>query len=230
LDYSVQAVKAGHVELGVVRLPYYDEEKRRYRVAKVDLGAIDVEAKPASKNSAQPSSPPEISEVPIELSPRRKLEAIPQEPRRVPPWAWMIVLLSPLGALVVRAIGAGVSSLSVRREKRAKRDARHHLDLAQAEIAQGNSQAALSSLERALFAGVFEATSVRARGILRESLSGELQNAGLPKSLCERVTRQLGDLEAARYGQGTRDTAELAATANELVAELHKFRSVRRKS
>ena len=68
--YVARLHKDGPVDLGEVRLPYFDPDKRAYAVARASLGIVDVK-KGVAKDAGAPDELPPLSDMPKE---RRALE------------------------------------------------------------------------------------------------------------------------------------------------------------
>lgn len=221
LDFSVKIVESGTVDLGEVRLPYYDARAKRYRVASADLGQVTVE--PSATAPAPTPSPGTILDLATPLAPRPQLGPVATKDSVVPAWAWWTILGMPFSVLLARG-SARVSNVVLTRARSPKsQGATGHLTAARAQFQTGHVSEGLGELERALISAIFDATGLRARGILKSDLAKELHQAGLPENLSGEVALLLEELETARYAPTTTGGKEMAAQAEQVVRQLFRL-------
>jgi hypothetical protein len=128
----------------------------------------------------------------------------------------------PLGVLVTQFARGRV--LTLVRRRRARRSAlsertQNELNRAKQLIAERDDDGTVSALERAIFLGVEAATSVKARAVLRESLTETLTHAGLDTTASRAVVTLLHDLETWRFARRG-DVQELMARTRQVVGSL----------
>lgn len=232
-SYVVRLVSPGHVELGEMKLPFWDAERRHYDVARAALGAIDV--KPGEHPADAPSEKPE-EPLPALLAPRPKLGEPGPKPLHLAdtPWFWLVLAGGPLGILLV---GSGLSmGRRVQQKLQAQRQAAETLASeslrdAQNALRQKDDAAAAGSVERALFLAIEAATGLRARAVLKERLQSELELAGLPPELSLETADVLRACDELRFLAGSQPgAAPLVERAGRLLPQLTKLAGKRRGS
>jgi hypothetical protein len=104
LSYVVRVQQPGRIELGELSLPFWDPERDSYRVARAQLGAIEVKPNPKAAKSALPPDADRLAGI---VGVRKSLGAAaePRRPWSDSAWYWLVLLLAPLG-VVVAAGGA----------------------------------------------------------------------------------------------------------------------------
>jgi hypothetical protein len=95
--------------------------------------------------------------------------------------------------------------------------------LAKAESARDRSRVA-SAAEKAVFAAIERATTIRGRGLLKADLARVLAEASVPATLAERTARVLERCDGLRFAGEDEDVASLAADARGVVSELGRLR------
>ena len=73
-NYVVKLKDAGHIDLGEIKLPYWDPKRRTYAVARAKLGAVDVAPSLQAKPVASAPNDKAAAD-PLALRPRRALTA-----------------------------------------------------------------------------------------------------------------------------------------------------------
>jgi hypothetical protein len=224
--YVARLEQSGKIELGTLRLPYWDLERHSYAVAKAELGAVEVApARPGdSPDPAGPTDP--LKEV---LVPRVRLGA---PAVRVGswgdlPWFWGALAAGPASVLLLRGGLKGGRALVARWRAR-KKSLEHRVSVALADAKRADAAqdlaGAANALERALYLAIENATGLRARGLLRGELEARLEAEGLPRALGQALHGLLQDCDALRYtgsrGEAGSDWVERAEKA---VAELSRF-------
>jgi hypothetical protein len=201
LKIALLLKEAGHVELGAVRLPFYDAAARTYREASAELGAIDVEPSAFSKKPAPlPAGPDKPSERHFE--PRTSLgQSTPAEPGAFLPRSWALLFVPPLLAVLAALVGRLLRQLAARRlvRRNAAPSAKESLSAAHKSAEQGDLPATLRELERALYEGLERISGLKGRGVLRQHLAQAAREAGLAAELSEKVGTAALALEALRY-------------------------------
>ncbi len=218
--WAVRAKKAGEIDLGELRLPYYDPERRRYEAATAALGVIEVlpnaEVERAQEIEQQRSAAGG-------LTPRSELGDFPS-PRGW--WTdaasfWWILFGVPLSIPLLAGVGGGVRLL-LTQWRRGAGGARErvtvHLKAAATQRESGDTAGAASSYERAIYEAIEGATGVKGRGLLLDELPAHLQDHGLDSARAEKLAQLLEALQTLRFtGQGDAvalgDECEAAARA-----------------
>jgi hypothetical protein len=234
--YVVRVKDRGRVRLGKVELPYWDPAAKRYQVASVDLGTIDVTpAEPAAPGTAGSAAPGDAAAAgdPFAALAGPRLALATFAPRISAPleaggrfWG---LLVAPPG--LVGLFFAGSAALRRLRERRALRKndaetlaARALADAARAE-ARGDTKELAAALERALHAALERASGLKSRGVLLDDLPGELTRRGLDRALGDRSRDALAACEAIRFDPGGAGSAkDLGARTRTLVSELGRQR------
>lgn len=201
--YLVRPRTAGNIDLGTIALPFYNPEKPGYEVAKVALGKVTVApskaAAPADSAAAEPQDPFRT------VGPLREKRGAPSVDGR--PWTdsslfWILLFGAPLSVVAFSWADRAVRAAAARMRQRGdspERGIEQALAQAHAASAGQESQAMMSSLERALYLAIERATGVRARGVLLEELPSKLEQAGLERALGTEAQSVLSLLERARF-------------------------------
>lgn len=224
-SYLVRLERPGEIELGTLRVSFYNPQRGRYETARVELGKVHVGAAPPADPGAPPAEAtagPRLSDL---VSFRDQLDG----PRAPMYWAdrgafWWLLGLGP--ALVAALAAALALSQRVRRglERRESSRATHAqraLSEGREALAAGELGKVASAEERALYTAIEHATGLKVRAVLRADLERTLGAAGLPSELCRRATGLLeraGQLRLA--GADTALAQSLAADVEALVKVL----------
>ncbi|MDB4936232.1 MAG: BatD [Labilithrix sp.] len=198
-SYVVRVHKEGAVDLGEVRLPYYDADKRAYSVARATLGIVNVASGPARDAGADT---PEVvlGGMPKE---RRVLEGPhAQSYLAERSFYWVALFGSPLAC----AFALGAHGLLGRwREKRAnaapsaERIAKTRRAEADDACRGDDGKAAIGAIARAIEADVLAKTGVNLRGADTSTLKSELEAAGVTSARAKGVLAILRECEDARF-------------------------------
>jgi len=227
--YVVRVKESGKVDLGEVRLPFWDPSTGHYQEAKAALGTIDVTAKlpaidPATKQPVDAPAPDPFAALP---SPRAALGAYtsPSATALDGRALWFLLAAPPLFVGTVSA-GARAARKAKARRALAKSTpatlAQVALQEARKAEANGDVGALAASLTRAIHFAVEGATGLRSRGVLVADLPAELEQRGLSAELGEEIAGALAACEAVRFDPSgeARTRQDLAARVRALVAEL----------
>ncbi len=225
--YAVRVLEQGEVELGWVELPYFDPDKREYRIARAALGKVKVTPKAGAEKAPEPTNAPEGD--PFATMPKGRLALGEFEPARThapalaPLFGWMlgpsfaVVLLGYAGRWIRRA-----------RDRMAARSSEpeHLARRALGELKDAVDAASVAAIaERAVHHAIEAATTLKSRGILLENLQRELVARGLSGALAERIEAVLDACAILRFkpGASAADAADLERDAAALVADLLRF-------
>jgi len=198
-SYVVRVHKEGAVDLGEVRLPYYDADKRAYAVARATVGIVNVAAG-AAKDAGVDQPEVVLAGMPKE---RRGLEGVhPESYVTERPLYWAALFGSPLMcALVLGASGAAFRW----RERRAAASpsAAHVAKTRRAEADEAcrgsDGAAAIGAIARAIEADVLARTGVNLRGAAGATGKKELEDAGVSSANAECVVAVLHRCEDMRF-------------------------------
>lgn len=211
-SYVVRLHKEGAVDLGEVRLPYYDPDKRTYAVARATIGIVNVA--PGEARDAGADTPEVVlAGMPKE---RRVLEAPrPQVFLAERGLFWAALFGSPLAcALALGAQGA----LGRWREKRAAaapspdRVAKTRRAEADDACRADDGAAAMGAIARAVEAEVLARTDVNLRGAASDTVKGELTDAGVDGDKADAILAILRACEDARFSPDGVDIESARAT------------------
>lgn len=210
-QYVVRLNKDGAVDLGEIRLPYWDPQARAYSVARANLGIVQV-----SRSSGRDAGP-EIAEQVLPGMPatRTALEGRREEMFVTErPLYWVMLFGSPL--LCVAVISLGDAARRVR-EKRAnaapspERIARERSAEAEAAMKGDDGKAAVAAVLRALEAELLARTGVNVRGTSKEGALRELVDVGVEERDARKAIDLISTCEDARFSP----SALAVATARE---------------
>jgi hypothetical protein len=245
--YVVRVKESGKVPLGSVELPYWDPATKKYEVARVDLGALDVNpvTKVVDPKAPLPEPDPVAANPFAALGgPRMALGAFAAP--RAPRWGegqllWLLIGAPPL------LVGLRFAALSSARRLRARRAsvrespsalAAQAIRAAEEAEASGDRKALAGAIERALHLAIEAATGLKSRGVLLADLPDELSAQGISRELGEEIQAALAACESLRFEpvsegapQGSAapsaggSAGELSARGRRLVSELQRIKA-----
>jgi hypothetical protein len=225
--YVVELQSPGEVDLGELRLPYYDPALRRYEVARAALGTVRVT--PSTLPSASPSKEPSRDLLSELLVVRPKLGAPAEKPLRPGehPWYWMLLAAGPVGFVLTAStlrLGRRVRDRWRKRRNDPGRLPAKLLRQAHELERQGRAEEAIGPAERAIFLAIEQATGLRARGVLRSELVAELAQRGVSEPLGQQLAELLERCEAARFTVARQEGPSLASRTEAALSELRGLR------
>ncbi|MBX3191320.1 MAG: BatD family protein [Labilithrix sp.] len=206
-SYVVRLHKPGEIDLGEVRLPYFDADKRAYGIARATLGIVTV-ADGVAKDAGVEEAEPVLAAMPKE---RRVLEgSTPHAYLSERPHFWMALFGSPLAcAFVVSAHGLFRRA----RERRAAqspspgRIARERRAEADAACRGDDGAVAMGAVARAIEADVVARAGVNLRGATGETAIAELTDEGVAADDARAIVDVLRACEDARFSPDGVDVA-----------------------
>lgn len=209
-SYVVRIHKDGAVDLGEVRLPYFDPTTRTYAIARASLGIVQV-TKAADRDAL-----PEVAEPLLPNLPkvRTALEGKREETFLTErPIYWGAIFGSPLASVGGIVLGGALRKLRERRASAAPsptRVARERRAEAEAAVKRTDGQAAVAAIARALEAAVLATTGINIRGTSSDGALRELEDAGVPETTAKATLKLLSECEDARFSPSgvTPETAE----------------------
>ena len=198
-SYVVRLHKDGALDLGEVRLPFYDAQKGSYAVARATLGIVNVSA-----GSARDAG---IEEPEVVLGGMPKERRVLEAPRAQTylserPTYWAALFGCPLAC----ALALGAHGLFGRmRERRASavpspdRVAKERRAEADAAVRGDDGKAAMGAVARSVEAAVLLKTGVNLRGAASDTSKGELEEAGVSEDDAAQVMSIMRACEDARF-------------------------------
>ncbi len=198
-SYVVRIHREGAIDLGEIKLPFYDAQKGTYAIAKATLGIVNVAAGPGRDAGADP---PEVV-----LAGMPKERTVLEGPRASTylaerPVYWAALFGSPL----VVAIALGAQGLFGRmREKRAAaspsldRLAKERRSEAESAVRGDDGKAAMGAVARAVEAVVLAGTGVNLRGVASDTSKGELEESGVSDADAQEIAAIMRACEDARF-------------------------------
>ncbi len=224
-SYVVRIQKDGAVDLGEIRLPYFDPTTRTYGVARAGLGIVDV-AKGAMRDAGAEVAEPLLPGLPKE---RRTLEGMRERSFLTErPSTWAIVFGAPLAcALAIGAHGLVRRARDRRASAAPSNDAvaRDRLREAEGALRGTDGPAAVSAIARSLESAVLAETSVNIRGTASESAVRELVDAGVAADAAHEVAAVLRACEDARFSPDGVSIEEARALWRRVESVLARIRS-----
>lgn len=227
--YVVRVLETGTVDLGVLELPYWDPEAKRYQVARATLGNVYVtpSTKPAplpTASAAAADAPGETDPLATLPSPRAELAPFaPPSTSLVPGSLLWLFLFAPPALVGLSAVGSRALRRLGERRRTAAESAGARAEAALDEASRASGGAAVAAcLERALHLAIEDATGLRSRGILLRELPAELTRAGVREPLAESLAELLARCDAARFAPAE-DAGASASFVAEVRAALHEL-------
>lgn len=221
--YVVRVDRAGQVDLGEIKLPFYNPDTARYAVARAALGTVTVAENPGALRRAQAASASQEDRLKGLLKPQRELR--PTEAVRRPLTDhgafWALLAMGPLGVLTANGLARVGKRLAQRwREQRdtPREHALREIAAAREAATRGDRSGTTSAVERAVHLALEAATGIKSRGVLRSELTRALADRGFPEDLAKEAVALLETTENARFvGEAGLDVAELAGRAGTFV-------------
>jgi hypothetical protein len=199
-SYVVRMQAPGEVDLGELRVPYWDPDTRNYGVAMAKLGSVRVTGTALANNPADaPFDPlPGLPDARTSLAGRAPAVARPFEGA-----AYALGLLLPPLAYPLFAGGRGIVGRIRERRKRTEAGPRTEMRqrIADAEkLARGQDAKALDHATlRALEASAVACLDVSMRGALVESLAESLAAAGVEAADAHDLASVYAECQTARF-------------------------------
>jgi len=226
LSYVVKLKDAGTIDLGELKLPYWDPKRRAYAVARASLGTVEVAPGAAPKPVASAGAKMAAAD-PLALKPRRALGSYAAEPAPFTDGLrfWLLLLGAPI-AVALGGLGREVGGRFVQGRARARSSPERLAQeaLRAADTAARGSEIAktAAAIERALFLAIEAGTGIRARALLKSDLKSALAEAGVGADAIQRALLLLDACESARFTgkAGEHPPKELVAQARGVVAAL----------
>jgi len=230
-SYVVHVNRPGTIDLGTVKLPYFDADRERYRIASANLGTVVV------RPGKQPP-PDRVRKADTLLegsAPRTSLGPVPPRTRYLAdrPRFFLWLLFGPVAVLAGYGSIAGVRRLG-RAVSRRRRSPRAQVNAALREAAEalvmGDWASTASGVERALHLGVQSSTGVRSRGLLRADLAKALRDTGIAADVAKELIGVLDACDRIRFeqteGQSVDDLIERARRLVDRIG-VHKIKRAR---
>lgn len=201
LRYVVELQRPGTVDLGELRLPFWNPAERRYEVARAALGTVVVTPSPNAQTSADTKAPDPALDL---LQERSELGPAARPPARLSdrPLYWLLLAIGPLGLVITGSMVRAGRWLSAK-SKKARRDPKRVVATLIKEAAgllkSGHAEAAIPKVEKAILSAIEGRTGLKARGVLRTELVAELVARGIPEPLGRECSDLLDECDRARF-------------------------------
>lgn len=206
-SYVVRLHKEGSVDLGEIRVPYWDPQARAYSVARTALGIVQV-ARAAGRDAGPDVAEPLLPGLP---KPRSALEGKHAETYLTErPAYWGALFGSPLVCVGAIALSGAVRRARERRAKATpspERIAKERRAEAEAALKGSDGKAAFAAIARAFEAEILARAGVNVRGTSGERTVRELTDAGVSEEVAKQVLEILSACEDARFAPSTGDDA-----------------------
>ena len=215
-SYVVRIHREGAVDLGEVKLPFYDAQKGTYAIAKATLGIVDVAAGPG-RDAGVDEPEVVLASMPKERHTLEGTRATSYLSER--PTYWAALFGSPL----VCALALGAHGLLGRmREKRAAASpsldhlAKQRRAEAESAVRGDDGKSAMGAVARAIEAVMLAGTSVNLRGAPSQTSKRELEGSGVSEVDADEIATLMRACEDARFspdgvhGETAKDTWERA--------------------
>jgi hypothetical protein len=226
-DFVVRLRRAGNVDLGELRLPFWDPDAKKYEVARAPLGALHVT--PSASVSADEAPREALANLPplrTALEGMRGSRVHADDTR----WFWFFgVMASPAAfgvAFVGRNLGRRAYHLWSERRSSPAAELKQRVVAAQTASRGENARDADAATVRALHAAAVAHAGVNVRGAAKsEDVVARLAGAGVPQQAAAGVADLLFECEAARFAPEVSDVAEASrrwARAQLVIADLER--------
>lgn len=229
-NYVVKLQEPGDIDLGELKVSFWDPKRRAYDVAQAALGKVTVLPNLKPKPAAS-ATPDRAATEPLALKPRRKLGAFEAPPAPFTDgWRFWALLFGAPIAVALSGLGLELGGRFKRNRSRAlsspERLAQEALKAAEAAARGSEIAKTAAAAERALFLAIEAGTGIRARALLKSDLKAQLAEAGVENTTIDSALRLLDACESARFTgkAGDLPPRELHAEARKLVAELGRKR------
>jgi hypothetical protein len=228
-DFIVRIRDGGSVDLGEIRIPFWDPEKKAYDVARAALGSVRAKANPDASSHADEAAPERLPGMP---PPRERLEVASPTVRAYvddSPLFWFGGLASgPCAfglATTGRAAARRVTETWRRRRESPMVELRARVGAAHSACLGEDARAADAAIERALYCATVAGAGVGVRGALGSDVSARLEKGGVSPSAAARVAGLLEECEAARFAP---EPAKMAVVRERWVRALQAIRELQR--
>ncbi|MGA2450727.1 MAG: BatD family protein [Polyangiaceae bacterium] len=228
-DFVVRIRDAGNVELGEIRIPFWDPEKKAYDVARAALGAVRAKANTSSAARGDEAAPERLPGMP---RPRERLEVVIPTARAYlddSPLFWFGAIasgpcafgLAVAGRTAARRVGEALR----RRRESPLAELKARVAAAQAACLGEDARAADAAIERAIYSATVAGVGVGVRGALGADVSARLEGSGLPPAFAARIATLLEECEVARFAP---EVASMASVRERWARALRAIRELER--
>lgn len=198
-SYVVRLHKEGAIDLGEIRLPYFDPDKNAYATARATLGIVNV--KSGAVRDAGADEPEVI--LPGLPKERRVLEGRHAEAHLSErPAYWIALFGSPIACALALGAHGFLGRYRARRAAASPsldRIAKERRAAAEAACKGEDGSAAMGAIARAVEAEVLVRAGVNLRGAASDTVKAELEDAGVDADAAARILALLRSCEDARF-------------------------------
>jgi hypothetical protein len=198
--YVVRMQQEGDIDLGELRVSFWDPDAKKYGTSKVALDIVHV------KPGATPAAAADPAREVLAGMPAMRAERSAAAPARAhltdTRAYWLGLGASPLAFAIAFGAHAAVSRVRRRREANAASPARDRkARVAAAEDACGadDARAADAAIARALESAALAGAAVNVRGMRADEVAAKLEDAGVAADAAREVEAILRECEAARF-------------------------------
>lgn len=222
--YVVRLDQAGTVDLGTLRLPYFDPTNRKYAVASAALGTVIVEP-PVAQASSGSSVATANGDDPFLAALQPRMQLGQADGTRTRYWGdahyfFLWLFAGPLLSLALFGLRSGVRRLNDWRGRltgSAKVLVEAELKAAQRAMASENPTMAAAAVERLLHLLIEHTVGLRSRGILRAELAGQIEQRGLDRNMGDRLVALLERCDHLRFVEPNIEQARSVVTEAEAI-------------
>jgi hypothetical protein len=201
-DFVVRMKRAGSLDLGEIRVPFWDPEPKRYNVARASLGAVAVTASPTASRESSEGAHELLPGLP---APRDRLDgaAVSRSHADDSRLFWLAGIAGAPLAFGIAVLGraAGRRLLGTWRTRRNSPATELKQRVAAARLACGgtDTRAADAAIARALEAATVAHAGVSIRGAVGTEVTERLARAGVEQQAAAHVAELLRECEKARF-------------------------------
>jgi hypothetical protein len=216
----VRMHKEGAIDLGEMRLPFYEPASRNYQIARAALGIVQVSKSDAKAREADAPAAP-LPDLPSSRAALERSRADTFVTER--PLYWAFLFVSPLACALGIAVTSAARKIRERRASTApspERIAKGRWADAEKALRGDDGAAAVAAVLRALEADVIARHGVNLRGTSGDAALRELEEAGAPDPHAIRdVARACEDARFSPTGVSMADAKALEARARKALAK-----------
>lgn len=208
-NYVARVHKDGQVDLGEVRLPYFDPKTHSYQIARASLGIVSV-TKADGRDAGVEAAEPVLANMPAlrtQLEGKKEQSFVTEKPAY-----WGALFGSPLACVLALVLGDAVRRVRERRANAApspEKLARERRAEAEAAVRGDDGKAAAAAIVRAVEAEVLADHDVNLRGTSAANAERELVEAGVDAAVAKELLAIVAECESARFSPSAVDVGPI---------------------
>jgi hypothetical protein len=207
-DFVVRLRRPGQLDLGEMKLPYWDPEQKKYEVARASLGMVRVAASPAAQSGAGGDTQELLAGLPAAREAMEGSRA-PRAHLDDSPLFWVAGIAAwPLAlgvAVAGRSAGRRVRYMWTARRASPAMELKERLLAAVSACDGADARTADAAIARALEAAAVAHAGVNVRGAVEGELVERLARAGVASETASHVAQLLRECEQARFAPDASD-------------------------